>query len=223
LNTPQSTIDKVIELTKLNNTIPNIEKELQLTYKEVIKILIDNNLKTMIGLKSSITKDLKIIETSKTIDERTQLVDEINISINKMYENFKWVSDNICSNCKEYFNEEDLGKQITDFTTIDTEHILNGVKRNDSLVSVLIGSGLTPNEIIQLLIHHNKIKKSTITKRLNKIQSETTKDKRKLLRLDIEEVIDEMYHIYKWFVFDYENCVEANKMNIELDEEENFQ
>ena len=66
----------------------------------------------------------------------------------------------------------------------------------------------------------NKIKKSTISKRLTKIQSETTKDKRKLIRLDIEEVVDEMYHIYKWFVFDYENCIEANKINEELDREE---
>jgi len=52
---------------------------------------------------------------------------------------------------------------------------------------------------------------------LTKIQSETTKDKRKLIRLDIEEVIDEMYLVYKWFVFEYENCIEVNKINKELE------
>ena len=52
-----------------------------------------------------------------------------------------------------------------------------------------------------------------------KIQSETKKDQRKLIRLDIEEVMDEMYLLYKWMTKEYGFCVEGNKINKEIEEE----
>lgn len=39
-------------------------------YKDVVKVLLDNNTSTMIGLKQSVTKNLKVVESGKTIDER---------------------------------------------------------------------------------------------------------------------------------------------------------
>ena len=61
----QTTIDKILELSKLNNTIDEICNEVNESYKDVVKVLLDNNTNTMIGLKQSITKDLKEIESGK--------------------------------------------------------------------------------------------------------------------------------------------------------------
>ncbi len=44
------------------------------------------------------------------------------------------------------------------------------------------------------------------------------KDQRKLIRLDIEEVMDEMYLLYKWMTKEYGYCVEGNKINKELED-----
>lgn len=59
-------------------------------------------------------------------------------------------------------------------------------------------------------------RKSTISKRLSKIQSETKKDQIKLIRLDIEEVMDKMYLLYKWKTKEYGNCIEGIKINKEF-------
>ena len=73
--------------------------------------------------------------------------------------------------------------------------------------------------IIHYIIHINKIRKSTISKKLSKINSEVKKENRKLIRLDIEEVINEMYMIYKWIVGELNGCIENNEINKELEKE----
>lgn len=215
----QQQIDEILELTKLDNTIDDISKKVSLTRKEVIKVLIDNNSKTMIGLKQSITKDLKVIQSEKLMDEREKLVEEINKDINTMYDNFKWVADNLIDNCQNYFNCT-LGTQIDNPTDKIIKKLMKSIKREDSLVIIELDLQLTPNEIIQHLIYINKNKKTTISKRLTKLHNETKKDKRKLIRLDIEDVVDDMYSVYKWFVFDYETCIEYMTIDKELELEE---
>lgn len=219
----QTTIDKILELSKLNNTIDEICKEVNESYKDVVKVLLDNNTNTMIGLKQSITKQLKVIEydneKAKTIEDRSGLVDEINQSINTMYNNFKWVVDNFNLNCCDYYNENDLGKSVPNPTEEDIEKLIKSIKRDESAVEIELGLHFTTNQIIQFIAHINKIRKSTISKRLSKIQSETKKDQRKLIRLDIEDVMNEMYLLYKWMTKEYGYCVEGNKINKEIEEE----
>src|SRR5574344_565369 len=212
----QTTIDKILELSKLNNTIDEICNEVNESYKDVVKVLLDNNTNTMIGLKQSITKDLKEIESGKTIDDRNGLVDEINHSIKTMYENFKWVVDNFNQNCCDYYNVNDLGKSVPNPTEEDIEKLIKSVKRDESAVEIELGLHFTTNQIIQFIVYINKIRKSTISKKLSKIQSETKKDQRKLVRLDIEDVMNEMYLLYKWMTKEYGYCIEGNKINKEM-------
>ncbi len=216
-NIPQRTIDTILELSKLNNTVDNIVEKTSVEYKDVIKILVENNTKTMIGLKQIVTRNLKVIELSKTIDERGTEIDKINISINNMYDNFKWVVDNFIINCSQYYNDNTLGTQIAIPSTADIKKLIESIKRTEQLALI----NFEPNEIVQFIVHINKIRKSTISKRLPKIQAETKKDSRKLLRLDIQDVVDEMYMIYKWLTEEYVGCIENIKIGKELEEEEN--
>lgn len=219
----QTTIDKILEFSKLNNTIDKICNEVNESYKDVVKVLLDNNTNTMIGLKQSITKQLKVIEydneKAKTIDDRSGLVNEINQSINTMYENFKWVVDNFNQNCCDYYNVNDLGTSVSNPTEEDIEKLIKSIKRDESAVEIELGLHFTTNHIIQYIVYINKIRKSTISKRLSKIQSETKKDQRKLIRLDIEDVMNEMYLLYKWITKEYGYCIEGNKINKEIEEE----
>lgn len=191
-------IDKILKLSKFNNTIDAICKEVKEPYKDVVEVLINNNNNKMLGFKQSITKDLKIIENHKSIEERTQLVNNINQSINTMCENFKWLIDNLNQNCWDYYNENILRKSINNPTEEEITNLIKSIKNNDSLAIIELDLQFTPNQIIQYAIHINNIKKSIITNKLSKTETETKKDERKLIRLDIENIIEEMYLIYKW-------------------------
>ncbi|MCF6331084.1 MAG: hypothetical protein L3I99_05995 [Sulfurimonas sp.] len=65
--------------------------------------------------------------------------------------------------------------------------------------------------MVQSLIYINKNIKTTISKRLSKLEAEVKKDQRKLIRLDIEDLINDMYAIYKLFTKEYKACCETNE------------
>jgi len=91
------------------------------------------------------------------------------------------------------------------------EELLKVVKRGDLFVEITVEQKLTFNQIVQYLIYINKNIKTTISKRLSKIEAEVKRDQRKLIRLDIEDLINEMYSIYKLFTKEYEACCESNE------------
>jgi hypothetical protein len=216
----QTNIDKILELSKLNYTINDICSEVNESSKDVVSILLENNTNTIIGLKQSITKDLKVIESGKTIDERVELSKKITHSINTMYENFKWVVDNFNQNCCENYNVTDLGDIVDNPTENEIINLIKSIKRDDDLLMIRLDLKFSPNQIIQYIVYINKIRKSTISKRLSKIQSETKKDQRKLIRLDIEDVMNEMYMIYKWMTKEYGYCLDYDRISKEIEEEQ---
>ena len=146
----------------------------------------------------------------------------MNLSINTMYDNFKWVVENFNMNCCNYYSVNDLGKSVSNPTEDEIERLIKSIKRDNSLVIIELETYFSPNQIIQYIIYINKIRKSTISKRLSKIQIEVKKEQRKLLRLDIEDVVNEFYMLYKWMTKEYENCIYGNKINKELEDEENL-
>ena len=231
MNIEQSVIDEVLGLAKLNNTVQNITEKTSLNEKEVIKIFIESKAQTILSLKGKITKRLKLIEVEKTIEERAKLINKngnsvindtygygLNDYIQTMYENFQWVVDTFVTNGKEYYNNENIGIKVNPPSNTIIESLLKLVKKNSPLMKIQIALHLTPNEIIQHLIYIHKNKKTTISKRLTKIEKETKKNQRKLLRLDIEDIVNDMYSIYKWFVSEYENYCEMNETYRELNE-----
>lgn len=211
----QQTIDEIIELSKLNYTIVQISEKVSLPYNEVSKILIENNTNSMLGLKANISRQLKVIESGKTIDERKSQIEETKQLIDTIYDNFKWVIDNIKENCCEYYDVNTFDVTVKKPTEDEIVELLKQIKRDEMMVFVPFPTV----SIIHYIIHINKIRKSTISKKLSKINSEVKKDNRKLIRLDIEEVINEMYMIYKWIVGELNSCIEVNDINKELEEE----
>ena len=207
-------ISEIDRLVKLNNTISDISTTTEVEIKIVAKVLVDLNLKTMIGLKSSITKQLKEIESEKLIDSRKNLKSEIDTSINAMYDNYKWVIDNLMGSCKDYYQGSDFSNTTDTPSKEMIEELLKVVKRGDLFVEISVEQKLTFNLIVQYLIHINKNIKTTISKRLSKLEAEVKKDQRKLIRLDIEDLINDMYSIYKLFTKEYGACCESNEFNI---------
>lgn len=207
----KSIVEQIIELSKLNKTMVEISQKLSLTYKEVSDVLIDNNLQSLIGLKSKISRKLKKIEDKKTLEERNKISEDINPLINQMYDNFKWVVDNMISKCKGFYEDDLLGETIDSVKDLEIENFIKSIKKGDNFIDIQIKTNLTPNEIIQYITHYNKAKKSTITKRLSKIKSEVKGSERTLIKLEIEKVVDELYMVCKWLSNEYEFCVEIFK------------
>jgi hypothetical protein len=207
----KSIIEQIIELSKLNKTMVEISQKLSLTYKEVSDVLIDNNLQSLIGLKSKISRKLKKIEDKKTLEERNKISEDINPLINQMYDNFKWVVDNMTSKCKGFYEDASLGETIESVKDLEIENFIQSIKKSENFIDIQIKTNLTPNQIIQYITHYNKGKKSTITKRLSKIQSEVKGSERTLIKLEIEKVVDELYIVCKWLSNEYEFCVEIFK------------
>lgn len=198
--------EKVLELAKLNNSVKDIALKIRVSEKDVSDVLTANQTNTLVGLKSNITKALKKIQSKKTKDKRQQTVDDVNILINSLYDNFKWIVDKFNSECFKYYHQNIFMDDINN-PAENIERILVDIRSRTPLIEIEKKQNLHPNEIMKSIAHRNKVNKSTVSKKLNKMVSETKESNRENIRLDIEDLMDELHMIYRWVMRDYEDCM----------------
>lgn len=54
----------------------------------------------------------------------------MNLSINTMYDNFKWVVENFNMNCCNYYSVNDLGKSVLQSNRDEIERLIKSIRDN---------------------------------------------------------------------------------------------
>jgi len=212
METTEEQTQEILKLSKLNYSVVEIAEKMNSTHKEISAILTLHDSPTVLSLKKSMTKYIKELEELKTIAQRESLAEQVNATIQAFYDNFKWVVELIFNNCSRYYNVDNFGESIDNLKDVNPTLLKQYVKKNKEAVVISDELNFPLNTLMQLLLHINKNNKSALSKKLSKLVSETKKDQRKLIQLEIEKIIDEMSYIYKWCSNEYKEC-EKNLAN----------